>query len=119
MERYKAQFREALDNDLNSSLAVTALYDVLKADVSGATKRALIASFDEVLGLELLEKAAALKERETAHGEGSEEIETLIAQRAEAKANKNWAEADRIRDELKARGIELIDTREGTTWKRV
>ena len=119
LTQYKAQFREALDNDLNTSLAVTALYDVLKAEANGATKRALIASFDEVLGLGLLEHTAALKEREAAPAEGAEEIEALIAQRTAAKAAKNWAEADRIRDELKAQGIELIDTKEGTTWKRV
>ena len=117
-EKYKAQFREALDNDLNTSLAVTALYDVLKADANDATKRALLVSFDQVLGLNLLEKAAALREKEAAPAEGAEEIEALIAQRSEAKAAKNWAEADRIRDELKAQGIELIDTKEGTTWKR-
>ena len=119
LTQYKAQFREALDNDLNTSLAVTALYDVLKAETNGATKRALIASFDEVLGLGLLEHAAAMKEREAAPAERAEEIEALIAQRTAAKAAKNWAEADRIRDELKAQGIELIDTKEGTTWKRV
>ncbi len=118
LTQYKAQFREALDNDLNTSLAVTALYDVLKAEANGATKRALIASFDEVLGLGLLEHAAALKEREAAPAEGDGEIETLIAQRAAAKAAKNWAEADRIRDQLKAQGVELIDTKEGTTWRR-
>ncbi len=52
-------------------------------------------------------------------GKNSEELEALIAQRSQAKAGKNWAEADRIRDELKARGIELVDTKEGTTWKRI
>mgnify|MGYP004510049385 CR=1 FL=1 len=117
---YKAQFQEALDNDLSTSLAVTALYDVLKADINDATKRALIASFDEVLGLKLLEHAAALREKKAAPaGEDAATIEDLIAQRAQAKADKNWAEADRIRDELKAQGIELIDTKEGTTWKRI
>ncbi len=119
-ESYRAKFREALDNDLNTSLAVTALYDVLKAETNDATKRALIASFDEVLGLELLDHAAVQLEKEAAPaGEDSEEIEALIAQRAQAKAAKNWPEADRIRDELKARGIELVDTKEGTTWKRI
>ena len=117
-EKYQAQFREALDNDLNTSLAVTTLYDVLKADLSSAAKRTLIASFDQVLGLELLEKAAALREKEATPAEGDGEIETLIAQRAAAKAAKNWAEADRIRDQLKAQGVELIDTKEGTTWRR-
>ncbi len=117
---YKEKFQAALDNDLNTSLAVTALYDVLKAEVNDATKRALIASFDTVLGLELLEHAAALAEKETAPAAGGDPaVEALIQARAEAKAAKNWAEADRIRDELKAQGIELIDTKEGTTWKRV
>ena len=121
VKTYKAQFQAALDNDLNTSLAVTALYDVLKADISDPTKLELVKSFDTVLGLELLDHAAALKEKEAAaqSGEGAEEIEALIKARAEAKAAKNWAEADRIRDELKAQGIELIDTKEGTTWKRV
>ena len=118
-ERYKAQFKEVLGNDLNTSLAVTALYDVLKADVNDATKRALIASFDQVLGLELLEKAAALKEKQAAPVEGAEEIEALVAARTEAKKAKNWAEADRIRDQLKAMGVELLDSKEGTTWKKV
>ncbi|MDE6107884.1 MAG: cysteine--tRNA ligase, partial [Oscillospiraceae bacterium] len=117
---YKEQFRAALDNDLNTSLAVTALYDVLKADISDATKRALIADFDRVLGLDLLSHAAVLKEKETTpagSSEGDAEVEALIAQRAQAKAEKNWAEADRIRDQLKAMGIELLDTKEGVTWK--
>ncbi len=122
MKPYQEKFQAALDNDLNTSLAVTALYDVLKADLNGASKRALIASFDTVLGLKLLEKAAAVKEKENAPaaaGESDPAIDALIEARAAAKAAKNWAEADRIRDELKAQGIELIDTKEGTTWKRV
>ncbi len=122
MKPYLEQFQAALDNDLNTSLAVTALYDVLKASVNDATKRALIARFDEVLGLDLLGHAAALREQEAApaqSGEGDAEIEALIAQRTQAKADKNWAEADRIREELKTQGIELIDTKEGVTWKRV
>ena len=74
-----------------------------------------------MLGLKLLEKASILKEKETAAptAESDPAIDALIAARAQAKADKNWAEADRIRDELKAQGIELIDTKEGTTWKRV
>jgi cysteinyl-tRNA synthetase len=116
---YETAFRDALENDLNTSLAVTALYDVLKADINGATKRALIASFDKVLSLSLLEKAAALKEQDAAPVEGAEEIEALIAARTEAKKSKNWAEADRIRDELKAMGIEIKDTPNGVEWKKI
>ena len=118
-EQYKAAFIEAVGNDLNTSLGITALYDVLKADVNDATKAALIGSFDTVLGLDLLAKAAALKEKEAAPVEGAEEIEALIAQRAQAKKEKNWARADAIRDELKAMGIEIKDTPNGVEWKKI
>ncbi len=118
-EQYKAAFIEAVGNDLNTSLGITALYDVLKADMNDATKAALIGSFDTVLGLDLLAKAAALKEKEAAPVEGAEEIEALIAQRAQAKKEKNWARADAIRDELKAMGIEIKDTPNGVEWKKI
>ena len=117
--KYKADFIEAVGNDLNSSLGVTAVYDVLKADINDATKRALIGSFDQVLGLDLLEKAAALREKAAAPVEGAEEIEALIAKRLEAKKAKDLAAADAIRDQLKAMGVEIKDSKEGTTWTRV
>ena len=52
-------------------------------------------------------------------GEGDPEIDAIVKTRAEAKKAKNWAEADRLRDELKARGIEVVDTPNGAKWKRV
>ena len=115
----RAAFIEAVGNDLNTSLGVTAVYDALKADVNDATKRAIIADFDKVLGLDLLGRAAALKEKEAAPAEGAEEIEALIAQRAQAKKEKNWAQADAIRDQLKAMGVEIKDTPNGVEWKRI
>lgn len=116
VEREKAdeldkKFREALDNDLNTSLAVTALYDVLKADVNDATKLYLIGKFDEVLGLGLTDVQS-----ESA-GDLDAEIEALIAERQEARKNKDWATADRIRDELASRKIKLIDTPDGIKWE--
>ena len=119
--QYEATFREAVGNDLNTSLGVTALYDVLKADLNDATKRALIASYDQVLGLELLERAAARKEQQAqaASGEGAAEIEALIARRSEAKRAKDWGKADAIRDQLKAMGVEIKDTPNGVEWKRI
>ena len=117
--KYKAEFIEAVGNDMNTSLGITALYDVLKADINDATKRALIGSFDQVLGLSLLEKAAALREKASAPVEGAEKIEALIAKRLEAKKAKDWAQADAIRDQLKAMGVEIKDSKEGTTWTRV
>ena len=119
VERFKNDFLEAVGNDLNTSLGVTALYDVLKAGVNDATKRATLDSFDQVLGLELLSHADALKAQQAAPVEGAEEIEALIAKRLEAKRAKNWAEADAIRDQLRAMGVEIKDGKDGTTWTRI
>ncbi len=119
-DEYKARFTEALDNDLNTSLAVTAVYDVLKAPISDATKLSLLSDYDRVLSLDLLENAKAQRERDEMSAQaqnGDPEILAAIAARAEAKRNKNYAEADRIRAELASRGITLIDTPNGTTYK--
>ena len=119
-DELKAGFVKALDNDLNTSLAVTALYDVLKAKTTDATKLALIRDFDEVLCLNLIENASTLAEKEEAPLADSDlvaKIEAMIEARRAAKKEKNFAEADRIRAELTEMGVTLIDTREGTTYK--
>ena len=117
----KERFVNALNGDLNTSLAVTAVYDVLKAKTNDATKLAALADFDQVLSLNLLQAAQALrqKEAEDVAASADPEIDALVAARTEAKKAKNFAEADRIRDELKARGIEIIDTPQGTKWRKV
>ena len=121
-EELRAGFVKALDNDLNTSLAVTAIYDVLKAKTNDATKRALLADFDRVLCLDLLENADKVTPDEPADAPAADsafiaEIEELIVARKEAKKAKNFAEADRIRNYLTERGVTLIDTREGTTYR--
>ncbi len=115
----KASFKAALDNDLNTSLAVTALYDVLKAPISDAEKLALFADFDRVLSLNLIEAAEKVRTETAApaaDGETVAKIEALIHERLEAKKAKNYARADEIRAELTAMGVTLKDTPEGTTY---
>ena len=130
-DEYKAKFIQTMGNDLNTSMGVTAIFDVLKAKTNDATKLAILDSFDQVLSLSLLAKAAELREKAasqtassaqggyTVTGEGDPAIDALVMQRYEAKKAKNFAEADRIRDELKAQGIEIIDTKGGGSWKRM
>ena len=120
-DQLKQRFVGALNGDLNTSVAVTALYDVLKAKCNDATKLALIEDFDQVLSLNLLPAAEALrkKQAEKEAASADPEIDALVAARTEAKKAKNFAEADRIRDELKARGIEIIDTPQGAKWRKV
>ena len=128
---YRAKFMKEMDNDLNTAMAVTALYDVLKAGTNDASKLAVIADFDTVLSLSLLEKAAAKRKENagtaavqtaggyTITGEGDPAVDALVMARYEAKKAKNFAEADRIRDELKAQGIEITDVAGGAKWKRI
>ncbi|MGM9645528.1 MAG: cysteine--tRNA ligase [Eubacteriales bacterium] len=106
------KFDAALGNDLNTALGITALYDVLKADVSDASKLAAIADMDKVLSLGLVRD---VKEQSGEH-ELKDEIEKMIAERAEAKKAKNYALADEIRNKLSAMGVTLIDTKDGTTY---
>ncbi len=128
----KEKFLKAMGNDLNTSLGITALYDALKVKANDATKLALLGDFDQVLSLDLLAKGASkraedAKAKASAQaaggfvitGEGDPAVDALVLQRAEAKKAKNWAEADRIRDELKAQGIEVTDTKDGASWKRI
>ena len=117
----KERFLGALNGDLNTSLAVTAVYDVLKAKCNDATKLAALADFDQVLSLNLISAAENLRKKqaeEEAAG-ADPEVDALVAARTAAKKAKNYAEADRIRDELKAMGIEIIDTPQGAKWRRV
>ena len=109
---YNEKFMNALKDDLNTANAVTILYDVIKDDsVNGKTKLDLIRSFDKVLSLDLVSE-----KHDMVHPQ-DEEIKELIEKRAEFKRNHMFQEADSIRDELKMKGIELIDTREGTIYK--
>ena len=122
VEKLTASFKAALDNDINTSLAITAVYDVLKEKTNDKTKLYLLNDFDRVLSLDLVEGAKKLTEQsEEPQGEKDEltiYVEEQIALRAAAKKEKNFAEADRIRNELLEKGIKLLDTREGTTWSK-
>ncbi len=113
--RYRERFEAAICNDLNTATALTVLYDVLKDDITDATKRALTESFDEVLSLDLL------KELEEDGMAVDPELEQLILakieERTAAKKAKDFARADAIRAELADRGVVIRDTREGVVWE--
>ena len=132
VDALRARFKAALDNDLNTSLAVTCLYDVLKYKTNDATKLFVLGDFDSVLSLSLLEKADKKREElkkqavtagqftiVSESGESDAAVEAKIMARQDAKKAKNFAEADRIRDELKAAGIEVTDIPHGARWKRI
>lgn len=115
----KAEFIEAMDDDFNVQNALSIMYDLAttlnnhlqKEQVDKpALKRAkkLLIAWLEIFGVSFKEEPA----------ENDDEIEKLIAQRDEARKNKDWAESDRLRDELQAKGIVIEDTPQGTRWHR-
>ena len=130
-EALKARFTAAMDNDINTSLGITALYDVLKANTNDATKLFAIGDFDRVLSLDLLKKAALKREElkkkaatgsefkvvcET--GEADSKVEEMLLARRDAKKAKDFAKADSIRAELNAMGVEITDIPNGVTYKK-
>ncbi|MEA5142013.1 MAG: cysteine--tRNA ligase [Oscillibacter sp.] len=131
ISQMQSKFRSALDNDLNTSLAITVLYDVLKAKTNDKTKLFILSDFDKVLSLDLLAAADKKRTEQAAastvggftviseSGEQDSAVEKKIRARADAKKAKDFAAADCIRDELKAMGVEVADVAGGAKWKRV
>ena len=113
VEDYINKFKDAINNDLNTSLMLTSLYDVLKSNLNDASKRYLVEQFDNVLGLDLL------KEDVKTSSVDEEYILSMIEKRDNAKQNKDFATADKIRNELFEKGIKLIDTKDGTIYEIV
>lgn len=113
---YLDSFKDALGNDLNTSLGLTCVYDVLKAQLDDATKLYLIDEFDKVLSLDLTNAKPAQTQTENADSEINVEVEALIAQRTKARAEKDWATADAIRDKLKEMKVVIKDTKDGIEW---
>ena len=117
-EGYRAQFIEAMDDDLNTADALSALFELARdanstITAANAPSRELceftLSLFNELAGV----LGLLYKKKETSL---DAEIEELIAQRTQARQNRDWATADRIRDELKARGVVLKDTPQGVQW---
>lgn len=115
--KLRAAFKETLADDLNTANAITVLYAVLKSDLLDAEKVSIIEEMDRVLSLDLLKEAPA--SMEDVHSDEVVWIERLIEARVKAKADRDFAKADAIRDELKAKGIILTDTAEGCKWSRI
>ncbi len=117
IKEYHDKFAEVVGNDLNTAMGITLIYDVLKADIPGKAKRTVIADYDTVLGLDLL------KEEPDDNNTGEDDeltklVEAKIEERKNAKKDKNFELADKIRDDLLKMGIVIEDTREGVKWHK-
>ncbi|QAT41276.1 cysteine--tRNA ligase [Clostridium sp. JN-9] len=111
---YRTKFSKEINDDLNIANAITVLWEVIKDNkLTNREKLFIIEDFDKVLSLDLLKE-----DKSEEDNENIDLIEKLIAERFEARNNKQWAKADEIRNKLNEMNIELLDTKEGTTWKR-
>ncbi len=115
VKNYHEKFAESVGNDVNTAMGITLLYDVLKEDFTGKTKRAIIADMDYVLGLNLLSEEEP-KENDEVSSELTAYVEDMIERRKNAKKEKDFAKADAIRAELLSKGVVIEDTREGVKW---
>lgn len=118
-EKYKNNFKNALKKDLNTSLAITVVFDVLKSEINNDTKIALIKDFDSVLGLDFtkaLESINSSEKTEKIDAEFEAYILQMIEKRKQAKLQKDYKTADEVRNELASKGVELIDTPNGTKF---
>lgn len=110
MQEYQQKFSAALFDDLNTPVAVSVLFDLLKSQkTSDAEKKALAIDFDNVLGLRLCE---AMEKQQVAAI--PDDVQALVDARDAARTAKNWAESDRLRDELQRMGYEVKDSAQGT-----
>ena len=108
---YRARFVRALADDLNTPQALAVVWELVRSELEPAAKWALLVDFDQVLGLDLAHASPA-------DGEADAEIDALIQERNDARAAKDFARADQIRDILQERGIVLEDSPQGTIWRR-
>ncbi len=115
---YRERFEAALCDDFNTSMAITVLYDMLKADMNDATKFAIAESFDYVLSLGLTTAEQGMEADTGVDAELEAYVTAKIEERKAAKKEKDFAKADAIRAELLEKGIIIEDTREGVKWKR-
>ena len=118
VKEWHDKFAVTVGNDVNTAMGITLLYDVLKTELNGATKRAVIDDFDKVLSLDLLKADAAGNGDAGEDAELTAFVESKIEERKEAKKAKDFAKADAIRNELLEKGIVIEDTREGVKWHR-
>ncbi len=108
--KWNNMFIDCLEDDLNIPNAITLLFDLLKSNVNQCTKRKLIENFDQVLSLDLLNDEKMVVD---------DEIINMIKLREQAKKNKDFALADKIRNELLEKGIKIMDSREGTKFEKI
>lgn len=113
MEEYRVRFKTAINDDLNMPVAMSVVWDVIKEEKKSKDLANLLLEFDRVMGIKIEEK----KEEMSSHI--PEEIRELLEKRKNAREKKDWAESDRLRDDIKEKGYLVKDTKEGQELEKI
>ncbi len=113
VEEYRRKFHEAINDDMNMPMAMSIVWDVVKNPNKSKKLAELLLDFDKVMGLKITEPIFKKEE------EIPEEIAQIVEKRKQARANKDWATSDALRDELKEKGYNVKDSKEGMTIEKI
>ena len=118
LEEYRKQFLEAINDDLNVTKAMSIIWEIVRSDKKSKDFRNLLCEFDEVLGLEL-EKVTKDSLQKEENADLPQEVLELVEKRKAARQEKNWAESDRLRDEIITLGYSVKDSKDGMTLEKM
>lgn len=113
VEEYRKKFHEAINDDMNMPMAMSIVWDVVKNPNKSKKLAELLLDFDKVMGLKITEPIFKKEE------EIPEEIAQIVEKRKQARANKDWATSDALRDELKEKGYNIKDSKDGMTIEKI
>ena len=113
VEEYRKKFHEAINDDMNMPMAMSIVWDVVKNPNKSKKLAELLLDFDKVMGLKITEPIFKKEE------EIPEEIAQIVEKRKQARANKDWATSDALRDELKEKGYNVKDSKDGMTIEKI
>ena len=113
VEEYRKKFHEAINDDMNMPMAMSIVWDVVKNPNKSKKLAELLLDFDKVMGLKITEPIFKKEE------EIPEEIAQIVEKRKQARVNKDWATSDALRDELKEKGYNVKDSKDGMTIEKI
>ena len=117
IKKYENRFHEAINDDLNMPSAIGIVWEIIRSEKKSAKFANILLKFDEVLGLDLINAKEYLEKSNEV--EIPDEIRELIQKRSQAKSEKNWEMADKIRDEIRKKGYLIKDTKNGVQIEKI
>ena len=119
IQNYSSRFREAIENDLQMPEALAVAWEVAKSNIPSPDKRDLIADFDQVLGLDLLNSQKGYTLKGVTFSELPDDVKKLVETRETARKNQDWKLSDELRDKILKAGYKIEDSSSGPKLQKV